>query len=666
MFPWSPVLFAIGIGAYFALKAEPTPIVWGGCAMLWLTLVILVARYRLLVLIALALMIGGFGLAGVRAWSVADIKLSGRYYGPIEGRIVAIDRSQSDAVRLTLDHVVLFNRAPDRTPGRIRVALHGTQGFIVPEPGLTVMTTGHLSPPGGPVEPGGYDFRRQAWFQGLGAVGYTRNPVVALKPHSGRDISLAVYRMRMRLSRGIREGVPGRAGGFAAAILTGDRSAIDRDTRDNLRRTNLAHLLAISGLHMAMLTGVVFVGLRGALSLIPGVALRIRTKKFAAVAALLVGAGYLVLSGGSVATERAFVMISVMYVAVLADRRAITLRSVALAAMIVLAMRPEVLAGPGFQMSFAATTALVVCYNGMKRIGWDTWRLPMGLSQVAGVAVSSLIAGSATAPIAAAHFNMVPHYGLVANIAAVPLMGILIMPSAVGAALLWPIGLEDVPLALMGVGIEWILIVADFVSAWPNAASLVAAPLPGVLPVICGGAVLLALWRGAGQVLGGVAVVGALAVWTISPRPDLLVSESGSLVGVLTDAGRAMSKPKGDSFAASVWLENDGDAALQDQAAARKGFRTEGRLRVLKVGETTVLHGTGKTAAAEVLDQCGSQNIAIINVALAVIDGSPHPDCIVYDQQRLRQTGSLAISLEKGQVITTTAQSVSGRRLWSQ
>ncbi|CAN0589484.1 unnamed protein product, partial [Ectocarpus sp. 12 AP-2014] len=177
-------------------------------------------------------------------------------------------------------------------------SLHGTQGYLDPKPGQVVILTGHLSPPGGAVEPGGFDFRRHAWFLRLGAVGYTRKPVLLLEP-AGEGLRVA--RMRLWLSARVQAALPGERGAFAAAIMTGDRSGMGQDTLQVLRDSNLAHLLAISGLHMGLLAGFVFAALRVALLLHPHVRHHWPVKKLAAGSALLAASGYLALSGGNVA-----------------------------------------------------------------------------------------------------------------------------------------------------------------------------------------------------------------------------------------------------------------------------------------------------------------------------------------------------------------------------
>jgi competence protein ComEC len=653
------VAYAVGIGAYFALPEEPTRTAWAALGLVLAAGLALAAtrlRHRPLLLAALALL-AGIGVAGLRTAAVADPILPFRYYGPIEGRIVVIDRSQSDKPRLTLDRVVLRDVPPDRTPGRIRVSLHGEQGWITPEPGLTVILTGHLSAPEGPMEPGGFDFQRQAFFDGLGAVGYTRTPVLALRPAEEGRAGLFVYRLRMAITQEITETIPGPAGGFAAAITTGVRATIDAETTEALRISSLQHILSISGLHMVLVTGFVFGLVRVAIAAIPPLALRLPAKKIAAAAALVAGAAYLALSGMDVPAERAFVQVAVVLVAVLFDRRALTLRAVALAAVIVLTFRPEALTEPGFQMSFAATIALVA--------GFEAWRdretrLPRMARPLAALLLSSLIAGFATAPFAASHFNQLQHYGLLANTLAVPVMGMLVMPAAVLAALLAPFGLHEIGLRLMEPGINWILFVARTVAALPGAVSHVPTPQPLVMPLVALGALWLVLWQGRARATGLAPVVLAFLLWTQVERPAVLVSPSGALVGVLTPEGRALSKPRGDGFAAETWLENDGAPAPQEDAAARAGFTGPPGAQTFTLGETTAIHLTGRGAADRVAEACATHALVI----LAAPAPAPGP-CTIVDEESLALTGALAIYADADGPRTVTVRDSAGHRPWN-
>ncbi len=681
LLPWSPVCLALGVALFFALPCDPAPWHYLGGITSAIVAAIIGRKWREQagpLATALVLVVVGLCLAGLRSQMVAGPVLEFRYYGPIEGRIVAVDRSASDRLRLTLDRVVLARTDPDRVPRRVRVSLHGDQGFFTPEPGATVAMTGHLSAPEGPGEPGGFDFQRHAWFLGIGAVGYTRTPALLMAPRPEGDMRLA--HLRMHLSQAIRARIGGEAGAFAAAVLTGDRSAVPLATMQALRDSNIAHLLAISGLHMGLLTGFVFLCLRAGMALIAPLALRVPTKKIAAVGALASGAFYLALSGGNVATERAFIQIAVMFVAVLLDRRAVTLRSVAIAAMIVLAHRPESLLGPGFQMSFAATTALVAVFNGLKGVACLQDR-PRWMRAVTGVVLSSVVAGLATAPFAAAQFNRLAVFGLAANLLTVPVMGSLVIPAAVVALLLWPVGAEGIGFAVMELGIDWILSVARHVAATPGALRHVVMPPAAVLPLVAGGALAVILWHGRGRWLGLLPGMVALWLWIGAERPELLISSSGRLAGAATEAGRSLSRARGDGFVAGLWLENDGDSADQAEAAARDGWTQDGAGQVALLGDWSVWHGVGRRAARDLARACALHDLVITSEEEAQGVGQPLPvgappvsgaamaeapiaSCWVIGPDLLARTGALAVRMGDGGGVISTARAVQGDRPW--
>lgn len=646
LFPWVPVCLAIGIALFFSLGSEPAATgLWliGSCGGIGIILGLRPGVQAGPLFVGLACIALGFAQAGARAHLVAAPVLQGRYYGPITGRIVSIDRSTRDALRLWLDQVHL-PASTGPVPQQVRVALYGQQGFVDLTVGTHVMLTGHLSPPPGPAEPYGFDFRRHAWFQGLGAVGYTRTPVVALRP-PGDDLRLQAF--RQRLSDRVRSGLAGPPGAMAAAIITGDRSALPQPVLDDLRDSNLAHLLAISGLHMGLLAGAVFAALRLTLVLVPATRLRPWAKKAAAIGALLVAAGYLAMSGGNVATQRAFVMVAVALGAVLLDRQVLSLRSVAVAAAIVLVLRPEALMGPGFQMSFAATTALVLVFGMVN----DLPRNPAlaRLYPALTVVLSSAVAGAATAPVAMAHFNQVAHYGLLANVVAVPLMGLVVIPAGLAATLLMPLGFEEPALWLMGLGIRWILWVAATVADWPGALSFVAQPPPFVLPALALAACWLALWQGALRWLGTPLALAAVLVWAETQRPDLLIARDGGLVGLWVETERALSRDSTAAFVAGLWLENDGSGLSQEQAA------------VLWPGTDTaeVRHITGKKAT-QGFDRCTAGQIVVANADIA----GDWP-CDIWDAPRLAQSGAVAGYRMGDGFRFVTARQVTGDRLWS-
>ncbi len=661
MIGWVPVCLAIGIGIYFSLRFEP--------ASAQLTIVALVSAMSFVacrflptagqpMALVLALVAGGVLIAAQRTAHVTGPVLDFRYYGPIEGRIVGMDRSFSDAPRLTLADIRLDGVAPDATPHRVRIALHGEPSHFPIKPGQRVMTTGHLSPPSGPAEPGGFDFQRHAWFLQIGAVGYTRNPLLRSAPATAADWPTWIFGIRMRLSSAVQVALPGDTGAVAAAVTTGDRSAIGQDTLADLRATNLAHLLAISGLHMGLLTAFVFSTLRTVMMCLPALGLRLPVKKMAAAGALLVAAGYLLLSGGNVATERAFVMVAVMLIAIICDRPALTLRAVAIAATIILIVQPEALLGPGFQMSFAATTALVAVFQWIRH--WRHDYIPKWFQGVYSLFIASFIAGLATAPIAAFHFNQFAHYGLVANLLSVPAMGTVVMPAAVVAGCLAPFGLAWVGLAVMGWGLDWILWVARTVAAFPGSLGHVPTPDTAVLTWIACGALCGILWQGRLRFVGVPIIVMGFSQWLAAERPAILIADSGGLIGVMTETGRALNRPKGDGFAARVWLENDGAPVDQAEAAERGGLQRYGRVSQVVLHDLSVVQVSGKTALAD-LTGCDGADILISNQSVE----TAYP-CLIIDRDLLRATGALALKVgPDGAVDLTSARDVIGNRPWN-
>lgn len=637
LFPWVPMAMGTGTGLWFALSGEPGLRTYAALALV----AALAAGLRLWgpellhpLAVALGCLALGFLAAGTRAHLQAAPVLEHRYYGPVTGRVVDIDRSASDALRLTLDRVVLSDLAPAATPLRVRVSLHGKDGYI-PEPGDVVMATASLAAPEGPAEPGGYDFARSAFFQQLGAVGYTRAPVVLWQEAEGWAQSVA--RMRRYLSQAIMDRVPGDAGAFAAGVMTGDRSGLSKQAVQDLRDSSLAHLLAISGMNLAFLIGFVFALVRYGLALVPPLALRVNTKKLAALVSLGVALFYLLLSGANVATERAFVMICVMLGAVLFDRRALTLRSVGLAAVVLLLIQPESLLDPGFQMSFAATAALIAGFGAVESHTLAR-RLPRLAMPVFTLVLSSLIGGVATAPYAAAHFNRFTDYGFVANLLTVPVMGAVVMPAGAVAALLAPFGLAALPLWVMQLGCEWILFVAARVAALEGAVTMIPAPSAWVLPVLTFGGVWLIAVAGRPRWLGLAPAALALVLWTLTPRPELLVAASGALAGLAGPEGRALSAGAGDGFTAENWLQNDGDGADQKQAAAREGFTGPKAARDFILNG---LHGrvlSGKTAPDQAALGCNGADLLIAAAWVKDKDTA----CLTVDRDLLARSGALA------------------------
>lgn len=642
LFPWVPMFLGLGIALWFALPFEPAlpaylglaVVVLAACAVrlwgaeLWHPVAVIVGCVAM----------GGLA-AGFRAHSVQAPMLEFQYSGPVQGRVIEIDRAQSDALRITLDQVVLLEVSPARTPLKVRISLFG-EG-VAPSPGQVVLVTARIAAPQPPAEPDGFDFRRMAYFDQLGAIGYARSPVMLwAEPEDGAQ---TINRLRQSLSAAIMAALPGDSGAFSSGVMTGDRSGISLQTVEDLRDSNLAHLLAISGMNMAFLTGFVFVLLRYGLALFPPVALRVNTKKIAAAVAFGVALFYLLLSGANVATTRAFLMVCVMLGAVIFDRRALTMRSVALAGTVLLLLQPESLLEPGFQLSFAATVVLIAGFGALDRQMMRE-RIPRWVMPVFTLVLTSVLAGAATAPYAAAHFNRFTDYGLVANLLTVPVMSLLMGAGAV-AALLAPLGLAAPALWVMDMAARWILYIAHWVAGLEGAVTPIVSPGPWVLPLITFGGAWLILWRGPIRLAGGLPLFAALLLWTAAERPRLLISGDGRLAGMIGSQGRALSSARGAGFAAESWLEDDGDLALPAEAAARSGFTGPATARRFELGEWRGVVLSGKTASADAAAACATLDIVILPAAAEPLVPAPE-GCWLIDRRVLDDSGALSIELD--------------------
>lgn len=580
--PWLAVAFGVGVLLYFAAPSEPSL----GASII-LTIVLCAGAWAsrertvlFAVSIALATAAGGFMAGCVRAALVEHQPMTGAARTiTVQGYVESRDATERS------DRVVLLvtgskGRGASNMPERVRVAF---RGGTAPSVGEHVEALARLSPPLGPVRPGGYDYARGMYFQGIGATGFAygraRPAQAAPAPWSIR-VAAAVEMMRRSLASRIRSLLPGEAGAIAGALVTGVRDEVSAETNEAMRISGLYHLLSISGLHMALIAGALFALIRGGLALVPRLALRRPIKKWAAVAAFAGCAFYLVLSGAEVATQRSFIMIAIVLGGVLVDRPALTVRTLATAAFGVLLLQPEALLSPSFQMSFAATLALVALYErcvplmavapagggALAHLSERAWRwLLLGTA-------TSLFAGLATVAYVAFHFQRLAPYSVLANLLAMPLISFVIMPAGLLSVLLLPFGYDAYGWKIMGAGIEGMLKIAEWVAALPGADGRFAAFGAGALLLATVGILLLALpvtWlRLAG--LPPLAISFVLAA--TAPRPDVLIDDAGQTVAVRGAEGRLQILNSGGSrFIAENWLAADADRRKAGKET-EKGF----------------------------------------------------------------------------------------------
>lgn len=559
---WLPVALGTGISIYFALPREP---VWfAGPLMTALCLAGLIALGRstslglVTVLILFAAM--GFTAAQWRTHMVAaPVLAEAQITATVAGRVVTVEPA-TRGPRVVIDQVTLTGPDTQNVPDRVRVRLRATDAAV--RPGDRLRVRARLAPPPDASYPGGYDFSRVAWFVGVGAVGFAVAPA-DVSPGVSDDgvikrIKSTIEHARVDIATRIADGIDGPAGGVAAALATGQRGEIPEQVRADMRDSGLAHLLAISGLHLGLVAGFVFALLRGGFALWPRAALGWPLKKIAAAAALAAAAIYLMLAGATIPTQRAFVMTAIVLVAILVNRTGISLRLVAWAALIILLLRPDALLSVSFQMSFAAVIALVAAYEGLagrfrSAAATSPWTRRI-LMYFAAIAFSSLIASLATAPFAVFHFNRFAPMGLAANLLAVPITALWVMPLEVLALLLMPLGLEGLVLPALGWGVEAILWIARTVASWPGAAVTVAQPTVAGMILAAAGGLWLCLWRRGWRYAGVPLIVAGLATAGGDDPPDILVSGNAGLVAVRADTGVThLSNPQASPFVRDIW-----------------------------------------------------------------------------------------------------------------
>lgn len=671
---WTPAAIGLGAGLYFGLKTEPH---WGwGAAMLAAGMAAGLRESPFqkagaaLMFVAL-----GFVAADVRAARVDAPQLT-RELGIVEttGRIVSIEEGPRQR-RYILAVEAIAGVAPEDLPARVRITWRG-EGFDA-GPGDRVTVRAGLSPPPPPVAPGAFDFARQLYFQRIGAVGFAVTAPVAdpdAEKSFRQNLAARIETMRMALTARIIAVAPGEGGAIVAAIVTGKREAIAESSEDALRDTGLAHLLAISGLHMGLATGLVFFAIRFGLAAIEPIALRCPVKKWAAAAALASGIFYLILSGGGWSARRAFIMAAIMFAAILVDRRALSLRNVAVAAIIILLTTPEALFSPGFQMSFAAVTALIAAYEWMgTRADPDRQFSAVAIARryAIGVAATDVIASLATAPYSLFHFNRVAVYSLPANIAAMPIMAFLVVPFAVIALVLTPLGLDAWAWRCAAAGMEAILWIATEVASWPRAVSVTPQwPLSAMLALTAGGLWLClsrAPWR-----LAGLAAIPIAALLAASARaPVLFVSPTGLNAGFIAkDAGGApalyVSSTRREKFAAHLWEEA---AGLDPESEKPKPVSD------IFICDETGCRGEVKdrsiVIAAFTSDKAGlAEDCARARLVVAFFPASPEDwrACQAYliDRRSAWRRGAHAVWIERdGALIVKSASEIRGDRPWT-
>lgn len=673
---WSPVALGLGAAGYLELKAEPSWALLVGAAAGLALLAWLVGRRSasgLSVLLVLAAFLAAGAVAGkVRSHAVAAPILAGeRTVMTVDGFVVDVVSPGAGGPRLLIAPVQISRLAPEETPKRVRVTVEAED---IPAPGQAVRLRAMLGPPPPPAAPGAYDFARDAWFHGVGGVGFAigqSRPTALDSPPWRLRVAMAVNAFRWRLASRIVDDMGPERGGIAAAMVTGHEAWITKDQTEAMRASGLAHILSISGLHMAIVGGFAFGLVRLLIAAWPWAALRVPGKKVAALAGLAAVGTYLVISGAPPPAMRAAITATVAFAAILFDRQAITLHGLAIAALIILLVQPESAGAPGFQMSFAATAALVALAEAWPRpvreisVPWPIRAFQAASGWLAVSVGASFVAGMATGPFAMQHFNRVAVWGLPANLAVAPLSSFVIMPFLALGAALEGFGLGEPFLTVAGWGIGAMMWIAEGFANAGGAQHVVASGPPFTLALAFVGLMLLCLWQGRLRWLG-VPLALAVALWPRATPPDVWIAPDGTTAAVRQGREAVLLRPDARRFGAELWGRRRG--LIVPEGVAPSPLYACDRRSCAPAADAPVALALSWSKSApdfEVLAaMCAEAEIVVLRGAAPLIPPACR-DRIVLDADDFAAGGAAELYRRGGEWWIVWAQPLRGVRPWT-
>ena len=577
---WAPVFLSVGIWIYFNLPNEPSVIAIAVLAVPIAVLFWLGRQYSIALLIGLVLL--GFGLSKARQEIVATPLLRATVSSSeISGFIADADNRGGNKRVLVIELEGATNVPVDEMPSRVRISTFDAPTALI---GDYVHFTARLTPLPTPVMPGGFDYGRDLYFQSIGAMGSNISPpIFEDRPVPWKFVERRFFhKLRSVMGARITAAIPGPIGAFANSIVTGERASIPAEMNTSLQISGLAHIISISGLHMSLVAGGVFWVMRAFLALFPALALNYPIKKWSAVAALIVGFIYMLLADSGSATERSYIMIAVMFFAILVDRPAVSMRNIALAALIILAFNPEEAVRASFQMSFLAVMGIVAFFE-----YWNNRPVDMkvheasrlsrfasyGLKLFAGSVLTTIVAGGLSSIAAVYHFGRLSPYGSVSNALALPIADLIVMPAAMLGVLLMPFGLEYWPFKLVEIGLQATMWISDSIAAWPYANGMVPQPSLLGVSIMVAGTLIICLVLGAFRWLGvGLLVVGIYLGMATQPA-NILIEDRAGNVAVRDEVGNyVLADASKGKFAAEKWLQSNGQVETMEASNARLGW----------------------------------------------------------------------------------------------
>jgi len=668
---WLPVALGIGVIAWFALAA---PVYWIAAmtAAAGVALGAIAAgrfdRASRVVAIAAMLIAVGIGLAWLRAVSVGAPALARPAIVRMTARVESVEALPARGLmRLILRpmQVDAGERVPDLPP-RVRVNLKQDEAPAGLGIDGVIRLRARLMPPNEPSVPGAYDFRRVAWFAGIGATGRGLAPVEVLTPGRGNG------GLRAALSAHIEGRLPGSAGGIAAALAAGDEGAITDADSEAMRRSGLAHLLSVSGLHITAAVGATIWAVTRLLALWPWLALRIRVPLVAAGAGAAAAIGYTLLTGSQVPTARSCIAALLVLAAMAAGREAITLRMVAAGAFVVTALWPEAVMGPSFQLSFAAVASIVALHEQPTVKRWfekreeSRWR--RAAREVGSLLLTGLVVEIVLTPIALYHFHRSGWYGALANIVAIPLTTFVIMPAEALALAADAVGIGAPFWWVTGKALALLLWIARTTAAMPGSVAMLPAMPGGAYALMMAGGLWLGLWRTRVRVLG-LLPFAAGAIWALAiPAPDLLVTGDGRHLAIRTpDRRAAVLRDRTGDYTRDTLMENVGatpgeDALLLSDQPFATCTPDACRAVVERGGRRWTVLATRSSYRLPIDALAAACRTADIVVSDRRLPRTCTPRWLKLDAATLRRTGGVAIALPSGSI--TTVRTAGDRHPW--
>jgi competence protein ComEC len=668
---WIPVAVALGAVTYFALSAEcgwPVPAAIAITALIaaWLGWGRLFPRLIALGVLCLSVGFLDAWLAAHRAVPMPMLPTRAVVVNATVGAVVPTQARDGTGPgrRVRLENAVFetgvdIGMRPLRRTLLVRLRDDDTTAVA---PGMQVRMRALLRPPSPPSWPGGRDPQRDAWFSGAAGSGYALSSVSVIANAHGAFLRDAVERVRERVAHRIGTVLPGQSGAIAQTLLAGEQGAIAPQTRAVFAASGLAHLLAVAGLHLGLVMGFVLVAIRSGLAASEYAALRWPCREIAAIGAWIAGAGYVVLTGAHLPALRSLGMAAFVLLALLTGRRVMSMRALALVALALLLASPENVLDVSFQMSFAAVMALIAGYEALRRPlerlrgEGEWWRVALGY--VAALGLTSLLAGAATLPVSLAHFGLLQPWFVLANLIAVPLAAIWVMPLGLCALALMPFGLDGPALHLMAAGIGLIVSMARGVAGF----SLAQIPVPAMpswalllyMVALCG----LCLWHGRARLLALVPIVLALSAPFLVQKPDLFVAPDAGLIAVRQEGRLAIGGPGGlDLSAARDWLQATAlpEAPLPEACDAQV-------CRIALDGQEVVLRARDRT------DGALSPPAALCSGAALFVSVSPARGAcqggVVIDRFSVWRDGAYAAWMTKRGVTILSDRTWRGVRPW--